>query len=242
MAHRKGLRKSRIRPPLTIKQILKWADQHFEEHGRYPNVNSGVVSGTFDEVWRRLDEALCQGRRGLPKKPRSSLAQLLEKCRGVRNSEFPPKLSLNQIAKWAHHHYLKTGKWPRANTGPVDGAPGETWLAIDMALRKGVRRGLPQGSSLAKFLHRRFGVRNLAELPQFTVKQVLAWADAHIARTGRRPVAKSGPIPEAPNETWLAVDKALRKGSRGFRGKQSLAQLLDRHRPGTQIRRMSTKK
>ncbi len=241
MARRKGLRKSRIRPPLTIEQILKWADQHFEEHGRYPNVNSGVVTGTFDEVWRRLDEGLCQGHRELPKKPRSSLAQLLEKHRGVRNSEFPPKLVPDKIAKWAHQHFLKTGKWPRANYGEIDGVPGETWMAIDMALRKG-KRGLEKGSSLAKFLMRRFGVRNLSELPKFTVKQILAWADAHIARTGRRPVAKAGPIAEAPGETWLAVDKALHKGSRGLRGKQSLAQLLNRYRPGTQLRRPSKKK
>ncbi len=129
----------------------------------------------------------------------------------------------------------------RANYGKIEGVPGETWMAIDMALRKG-KRGLERGSSLAKFLMHRFGVRNLAELPKFTVKQILLWAEAHMARTGRRPVAKSGPIAEAPGETWRAIDKALFKGSRGLRGKQSLAQLLDRHRPGTQFRRTSRKK
>jgi hypothetical protein len=240
MSPRKGLRKSPIRPNLRIEQILKWADQHFEEHGRYPNVNSGLVTVTGGETWRRLDESLCRGYRGLPKKPRSSLAQLLQKRRGVRNSEFPPKLSLNQIAKWASIHHSKTGKWPRAHSGAINSVPGETWLAVDMALRKG-KRGLAKGGSLAKFLDQRFGVRNLAELPRFTVKKVLAWADAYRTRNGRRPAAKSGPIPEAPGETWLAVDKALHKGSRGFRGKQSLSQLLDRYRPGTQLRRSSEK-
>jgi hypothetical protein len=224
-----------MRPPLRIEQILKWADHYFEEYGRYPNINSGLVPGTIDETWRRLDEALCRGYRGLPKKPKSSLARLLEKRRGVRNSEFPPKLVPDKIAKWARRYFQKRGKWPRANYGPVDGVPGETWMAIDMALRKG-KRGLVKGSSLAKFLNRRFGVRNLAELPQFTLKQILAWADAHLARTGRRPVTKSGCIPEAPGESWRAVDKALYNGSRGFRGKRSLAQLLDRYRPATRLR------
>lgn len=45
--------------------------------------------GTLDETWRFVDEALRRGYRGLPKKPRSSLAQLLEKRRDVRSSEFP---------------------------------------------------------------------------------------------------------------------------------------------------------
>jgi hypothetical protein len=236
MSRPQGLRKSSIRPPLRIEQILKWADQYFEEHGRYPNVNSGSVINTFDETWRRLDEALCRGYRGLPKRPRSSLAQLLQKRRGVRNSEFPPQLSPKHIAKWAQSHHSKLGKWPRAHSGKIEEVPGETWMAVDMALRKG-KRGLAKGGSLAKFLQLRFGVRNLAELPRFTVKQVLTWADAHRARNGRRPAAKSGPIPEAPGETWLAIDKALRRGTRGFRRQQSLSQLLDRHRPGSQLRR-----
>jgi hypothetical protein len=37
--------------------------------------------------------------------------------------------------------------------GQVAGAPGETWRALDVALRQGLR-GLPGGDSLARLLRR----------------------------------------------------------------------------------------
>src|SRR5262249_52355965 len=40
----------------------------------------------------------------------------------------------------------------------------------------------------------------------------------------------SGPVPEAPGETWSMVDGALRVGLRGLPGGLSLARLLARHR------------
>jgi hypothetical protein len=58
---------------------------------------------------------------------------------------------VKQILEWADAHFARTGKWPTAASGPVAGAPGETWKAIDAALRRGFR-GLPAGSSLAWLL------------------------------------------------------------------------------------------
>jgi hypothetical protein len=63
-----------------------------------------------------------------------------------------------------------------------------------------------------------------------TEAMVLAWADAHYERTGRWPHGKSGPIPEAPGETWNAVNMALYEGHRGLPGRSSLSRLLDRYR------------
>ena len=63
-----------------------------------------------------------------------------------------------------------------------------------------------------------------------TVEQVLAWADAHHARTGGWPACKSGPVPEAPGEAWGNIDSALRHGHRGLPGGDTLPRLLDRHR------------
>ena len=51
--------------------------------------------------------------------------------------------------------------------------------------------------------------------PPLRIKRILAWADAHYQRTGRWPSQTSGPIAEAPGETWLAVHTALRVGLRG---------------------------
>ena len=66
--------------------------------------------------------------------------------------------------------------------------------------------------------------------PPLTVEQILAWADAHHARTGRWPHAKSGPVEGAPGEAWGNIDSALRHGHRCLPGGDTLARLLNRHR------------
>ena len=43
-----------------------------------------------------------------------------------------------------------------------------------------------------------------------------SWVRAHFQRHGTWPHAKSGLIPEAPGETWLAVEAALCWGLRGL--------------------------
>jgi hypothetical protein len=66
--------------------------------------------------------------------------------------------------------------------------------------------------------------------PVLTVQQILAWADAHHERTGRWPTRNSGPVPEAPGETWERLNCALSEGCRGLPGGDSLSRLLDRQR------------
>lgn len=62
--------------------------------------------------------------------------------------------------------------------------------------------------------------------PPLSIEQVLAWADARHARTGKYPVAHSGPVHEAPDETWLNINQAMSAGKRGFKRRQTtLAQL-----------------
>jgi hypothetical protein len=55
---------------------------------------------------------------------------------------------------------------------------------------------------------------------------ILAWADAHFARTGEWPTSASGAIPGAPTNVWRAVNQALTRGNRGLPGGSSLARLL----------------
>ena len=114
-------------------------------------------------------------------------------------------------------------------SGPIVGASGETWSAVGAALQKG-SRGFKGGSSLAKLLAEHRGRRNQNALPKYTHKQILAWADAHHQRTGDWPKVRSGPIVDAPGETWKAVGVALQLGLRGLKGGASLAQLLAEHR------------
>jgi hypothetical protein len=75
--------------------------------------------------------------------------------------------------------------------------------------------------------------------PPLSIEQILAWADAHHARTGVWPTAHSGPAADAPVETWGAINNALTRGHRGLPRGDSLARLLDRHREHRQDNRVS---
>ena len=77
-----------------------------------------------------------------------------------------------------------------------------------------------------------FGSRRAQErgdLPNLTPEAILAWANAHHARTGRWPAHREGPVPEAPGETWLTVEAALYFGLRGLVGRRTLLGFLVEH-------------
>jgi hypothetical protein len=42
--------------------------------------------------------------------------------------------------------------------------------------------------------------------PPYTIEEILAWADAHRARTGKWPTIHSGPVYEALDESWLNIN------------------------------------
>jgi hypothetical protein len=215
------------RPILYISHILGWADAYHKRTGSWPNLNCGPIGGTLDETWRRTDSALRIGLRGLP--GGSSLARLLCERRGVRNLSCLPRLSIKQILTWVDDHHRLRGTWPISESGSIHGTSGETWKAIDHALRLGMR-GLPGGSSLSRLLAERRGVRNIQSLPGLSVEQIVAWADTHRRRTGTWPTSDAGPVTNARGETWSGVNAALQKGRRGFRGGSSLARLLAKER------------
>jgi hypothetical protein len=219
----RGVRYTQHLPPLTEEQVLAWADLHHARTGAWPNPQSGEVLGANGETWRDIQNALRTGLRGLP--GGATLVQLFAERRGVRNQYRPPSLTVEQILGWADAHHARTGAWPTINSGPVADIPGESWGAIAQALRKG-NRGLSPGSSLPILLERERGARNLGNLPRFQVPEILSWADAHRARYGKWPSTTSGPIPEAPGETWERVHVALYRGLRGLPGGSSLARLL----------------
>jgi hypothetical protein len=107
--------------------------------------------------------------------------------------------------------------------------PGEDWRNVNAALREGYRT-LPGGYSLADLLATARRARTRAAVPHLSIELILVWADAHHRRRGRWPRRDSGPIPEAPGETWSAVETALREGSRGLPAGSSLYALLKRQR------------
>jgi hypothetical protein len=218
-----GARKSQI----SVPQILAWADAHFERSGCFPESKSGIVREAPDATWKTIDQCLRKGNRGLA--GGLSLAKLLAEYRGKRNRKALPTYTTAGILAWADAYHLTTGDWPLADSGSIDGAPGETWLAVDSALYSGIR-GLSGRSSLAQLLAEQRGKPNRSARPSLSIDQILAWADAKHARTGKWPGHISGPIPEAPGETWAAVQMALSQGLRGLPGGSSLAQLFAERR------------
>ena len=230
-AERRGIRNSHDRPPLTIAEILGWADAYHARTGRWPKSGSGPIAEAPGETLESRSMSrlfsLYQGLRGLL--GGSSLPRLLARERGVRNEKHLPLFRIPDILRWADAYHHRHDKWPTCQSGAIPESPDDDWRRVNEALSRGLR-GLRGGYSLARLLADRRGVRNVTALPPLTEEQVLAWADAHRARTGRWPAIRSGPIPEAPGETWQGVQNALRLGLRGLPGGSSLARLLARER------------
>ncbi|HEV3445038.1 MAG TPA: hypothetical protein VG099_10370 [Gemmataceae bacterium] len=223
LAQHRGVRNRKALPRLSVRQILFWADLHQERTGEWPTRESGPIEEAPGETWCAAEMALCHGQRGLP--GGFSLAWLLaeRRQRPLRNNR--PPLTLAQILAWADAYHARTNRWPLASSGAIPESPGDTWHAMNNALRNG-RRGLPGGFSLAQLLADQRSAPNHHRLPQLTIKQVLLWADVHHRRLGRWPKASSGPILCSGGETWSRIDTALRQGNRGLPGNTSLAQVL----------------
>jgi len=77
---------------------------------------------------------------------------------------------------------------------------------------------MPRSRKRRKYRHR--------GRPELFEPQILAWADAWKARTGRWPNQYAGAIPGSLDETWARVDNALLQGLRGLQGGSSIARLL----------------
>jgi hypothetical protein len=215
-------------PPLTLDDILAWCDLHKQRRGKYPVYTAGpVVDGPLGLNWRKIDNALRLGLRGL--EGGSSLARLLAEHRGYRNVQALSPLTEEQIAQWARAHMDRCGgNWPNEESGDIPEAPGETWNNVNAALRHG-HRGLPGNDTLAELLARRLGLRTQVAVPALSVATILAWAGEHNAAKGQWPKRNSGPVQGHPGETWVAVNAALELGTRGLPGSSSLAQILDEH-------------
>jgi hypothetical protein len=65
-------------------------------------------------------------------------------------------LTVAQVLAWADAHHECMGQWPSQTSGPVAGAPGLTWEAVNKALLRG-GHGLPGGETLAQLLRRERG-------------------------------------------------------------------------------------
>jgi hypothetical protein len=153
-AHR-GRRNIHGLPNLSKKQILRWADMHFQRTGSWPHRGSGPIAEAPGENWRDLGQFLHKSGRGLP--GGSSVGRLLAAKRGARPNRHSPPLTEEEILGWADAHFRRTGTWPHYTSGEIPEVPGETWSRINHALREGAR-GLSGPSSLARLLSEKRGL------------------------------------------------------------------------------------
>jgi len=109
------------------------------------------------------------------------------------------------------------------NIADHSGTLAETWLGVDLALRRAAAacREIVAAQLLAEWR----GVRNIGRLPPFQVERILAWADAHYQRVARAEHL-AGAIADAAGETWLDVDKSITGRQARLEGGSSLARLL----------------
>ncbi len=220
------------RPPLTISQILAWADAYHARTGQWPKkYKSGAVAEETTETWKAISEALSRGYRGLP--GGFSLADLLARERGVRPRKDLPPLGINKILKWADEHYRRHGYWPRKNSGKIPDSGGETWFTVHNALHGRTRglRNLPRNVTLTKLLSKKRVPATMWSRRALSIAQILKWADDHYRATGRWPNRRSGGILKCPGEIWGGVARALVRGERGLPGGNSLGRLLEGRQP-----------
>jgi hypothetical protein len=111
------------RPPLTVEQILAWADEPHARTGQWPRERSGPVAAAPGEKWCNIGVALAEGFRGLP--GGDSLARLLARERGAINPKGRPHLSHGKIRTWAAAHRrrralrqqaMASSDWPLASS------------------------------------------------------------------------------------------------------------------------------
>ncbi len=237
------------RPLLTVARILGWAVAHQRATGQWPARRAGRVRETlFFETWHAIDAALASGARGLP--GGHTLAGLLrehiglepgmsveeararaEECQRMLGGRRKRKgaLSFEQILAWGDAHHAATGLWPSLRSGEVAAAPGETWSAINTALKEG-RRGLPSKTTLSRLLVQHRGPEAGGSFTALDVEQILAWADAYHQEHGCWPDQGSGPVAGASNNSWSNINILLRRGGRGLPGGSSLVRLLGERR------------
>jgi hypothetical protein len=214
---------------LTCEFILCRISEHVNRNGSFPCVMSGDVLGGFPgDTWSGYNMALTAGRRGLP--GGSSLAKLMSEavpgyCNPANKSDISHQFIVDRAREHMHIHH----RWPSAHSGIVCGGnPGDTWLAYDTCLTRGLR-GLPGGSSLAKLLSEsEIGYINRKGKPKLTVDFIQDRVRDHLIKNGTLPRSSSGPVAGGyPGDTWLGYERALINGNRGLPGGSSLSRVME---------------
>jgi hypothetical protein len=117
----------RPKRPLTVAQILAWADDWRAETGQWPRARSGAIRGA-GLTWQAVNLALNSGRRGLP--GGDTLAKLLGRERGRPDR---PRGPLADPEKRALAQRLRVRGWTVRAIGNWLGVCGQ---AVSSMLRR----------------------------------------------------------------------------------------------------------
>jgi hypothetical protein len=112
--------------PITVAQILRWADAHHAQTGDWPTRFSGPIPGA-GLSWLAVHNAVSIGRRGLP--GGDSLAKLLHRERGRQDGRGP----LGDPDKRAEAQRLRAEGWTLQAIGEHFGVSRE---AVQVTLRR----------------------------------------------------------------------------------------------------------
>ncbi len=164
--HRRNVAGKARRPAMSMPEILRWADEYHDRHGKWPNANSGTIPEAPGESWLHIERALNQGHRGLP--GRSTLARLFRAKRGDPSMAGLVPLTIERILKWADAYFMRKRDWPNRDSGPIPESPGDTWAKVDDALSHGLR-GLEGGSSIHRLCALKRGPRHPINRPDLTI-------------------------------------------------------------------------
>jgi hypothetical protein len=169
------------RPPLSVGQILAWADAHQARTGIWLKKTSGPVKvGYLGDNWLKIDHALKLGLRGLD--GGSTLVWLFVEARGVRSQRYLPEMSEETELAWADRHRRRTGDWP-------DGLSGEArWDGTRAGWANPARRSFGQPVMAGAGAPREPAV--VVGVAGFQAEQ------AALRRRGHRRLAFVGPRPD----------------------------------------------
>lgn len=230
LLHQKAARRNvRNLPALDDGQVATWATAFHRDHGRWPKRRDGQIDGALvGETWARIAAAIEQGLRTLRRRP-SLGAFLAEVCGAPLPGVVRRPITVVAILEAAAEYHRRNGTWPTPDS--VDAsleARGESWKRIDRALRSN-GRGLPH-TTLIRLLAERAGVRNKVRPGPLPERTIWALVVAHRKRTGEFPTRDSGPVVEAPGESWSAIDGALKHKCRGLERGETLREFIQRKR------------
>jgi hypothetical protein len=145
----RGVRHSRKRRDLRIRQLLLWADAYYIRHGTWPCKRSGIIPESNGLTWAVAYRSLRRSKDGAAR--RRTLDRLLAQRRIPKVVRKPSNLTIAEILEWADDFFFRNERWPSRQSGGIPGKKGLSWRSIDSMLCLG-KRGLPGGMSLKSLL------------------------------------------------------------------------------------------